>query len=105
MTRALLLVLAAAVLLSPACGDSGGEPAADLDDLAVSPDTTSDVTVGPDAAADSDAPGPSPDAGADVQPDPAPEPLVELVDMFVGTGADIINFGALFPGPRRPSAW
>jgi predicted alpha-1,2-mannosidase len=48
-----------------------------------------------------------PDAGLDAGPPPpsrpAPEPLIELVDPFLGTGGIGFNdIGSTFPGPTRP---
>ena len=102
MKRAVLTLLIATLLgLPTACGDSGGvtvdEPDSLVQDASPEDGTATPADVDLDAVAAADT---GPDAAG--RPDPTPDPLVDLVDMFVGTGAELINFGALFPGAATP---
>lgn len=58
----------------------------------------------PDAGADASLPDAGTDANVPVpESRPAPEPLVTLVDPFLGTGGIGFNdIGSSFPGPQRP---
>lgn len=86
------LALALALLLAlGGCGDDPAETG-DTDDTGFG-DTLAGVDVD-DAGGDAD------EADADTVETPA-EP-VDLVDVFVGTGATLMNFGAVYPGPQVP---
>jgi len=80
-----LLVLSLFLALA-ACGD---------DDATVS--DTADVT-----AEDTTDAGTQDTADTADTAEPAPEEPVDLVDPFVGTGATLLNFGAVYPGPQTP---
>ncbi|PKN53940.1 MAG: hypothetical protein CVU56_29165 [Deltaproteobacteria bacterium HGW-Deltaproteobacteria-14] len=86
MSRSHLALSLIAALVAAACG---GDPAAAPGD-----DATPDV-------ADTDALTAEDGDETDTSVAPAEEPI-DLVDPFVGTGASLLNFGALFPGPKLP---
>ncbi len=86
--------------LGAGCGDdgAGGPGEGDADAL---------VDAEPDGEADADADGPdaaTDDAadGVDGEVTEPPEDLVALVDVFVGTGSEGFNVGALQPGATTP---
>jgi len=78
-----LIVLGAVMALVVACGDDA-EPVAVVEDVGAPEDVAADVQQPP-----------SPPALWDGDP-------LELVNVFVGTGADAFNVGNLFPGATTP---
>lgn len=97
----LALVLAAAAPLA-ACGGEGSAVAPTSDTDAAAP-AEQDVAGGAADAEPPEADGlTDADAAEDAGPVVDPTPLADLVNPFVGTGAELINFGALFPGATTP---
>ena len=98
----LVVSVALAALVGQGCddGDAGVDDAAAVDAAAVDAAAVDAGTRPEDASSSMDVGCPDCDAG------PGPDALVgtprSWVDPFVGTGASGLNFGALFPGPKRP---